>query len=66
MMISNLFQGVGEPPLILSISVICAIKEAVKASRAQVGLQGYFQLDSPATVQRIQEACGDQMALLMK
>ncbi|XP_053408870.1 xanthine dehydrogenase/oxidase-like isoform X2 [Mercenaria mercenaria] len=54
-------KGVGEPPLLLSMSVISAIKHAVQEARAQVGVHGYFQLDSPATVERIREACGNQM-----
>lgn len=57
-----LFQAIGEPPLLLSISVIMAIKEAVKAARAEIGQDGYFRLDSPATVERIRLACGDQLA----
>lgn len=59
-------KGVGEPPLLLSVSVLMAIKEAVKAARVQVGLHGHFTLDSPATVQKIQEACGGQRAALQK
>ena len=38
-----------------------AIKEAIKAARAEIGLSGYFRLDSPATVERIRLACGDQL-----
>lgn len=54
-------KGTGEPPYILSMSVIAAIKEAVLEARKQAGISGYFRLDSPATVQRIQEACGQQL-----
>ncbi|XP_060555536.1 xanthine dehydrogenase/oxidase-like, partial [Ruditapes philippinarum] len=57
----NSSKAVGEPPLLLSLSVIAAIKEAVLAARTQIGQNGYFRLDSPATVKRIQEACGKQI-----
>ena len=57
-----LLQAIGEPPLLLSVSVIMAIKEAIKAARAEIGLTGYFRLDSPATVERIRMACGDQLS----
>ncbi|XP_052796835.1 xanthine dehydrogenase/oxidase-like isoform X2 [Mya arenaria] len=54
-------KSVGEPPLILSMSVIAAIKHAVEAARAQNGQVGYFRMDSPSTVQRIAELCGEQI-----
>ncbi|XP_053406229.1 xanthine dehydrogenase/oxidase-like [Mercenaria mercenaria] len=54
-------KSAGEPPYILSLSVITAIKEAILAARAQIGKIGYFRIDSPATVHRIQEACGQQI-----
>ena len=60
------FQGVGEPPLLLSASVFCAIKDAVKEARAQIGLTGRFSLDSPATVERIKTACGNQLEMRSK
>lgn len=60
------WQGIGEPPLLLSVSVLMAIKEAIKAARAQIGLEGNFVLESPATVQRIRQACGDQMSAVVK
>ena len=56
-------QGVGEPPLLLSSSVLFAIKDAVKAARAQIDMTGNFTLDSPATVQRIKTACGNQLKM---
>ncbi|XP_053400447.1 xanthine dehydrogenase/oxidase-like [Mercenaria mercenaria] len=57
----NSSKGIGEPTYLLSFSVMSAIKEAVLAARTQIGKNGYFRLDSPATVQRIQEACGPQI-----
>lgn len=59
-------KGVGEPPYLLSASVLYAIKDAVTAARAQIGLKGHFKLDSPATVERIKTACGDQLAMRNK
>uniref|UniRef100_A0A1I8JI34 FAD-binding PCMH-type domain-containing protein n=1 Tax=Macrostomum lignano TaxID=282301 RepID=A0A1I8JI34_9PLAT len=59
-------KAVGEPPLNLAASVLTAIRQAVLAARldSQVelpnGHQGQlsFQLDSPATSERIRLACG--------
>jgi hypothetical protein len=47
----------GEPPLILAVSVFCALTQGVLAARIEAGQPGWFQLDAPATVARIQEAC---------
>ncbi|WAR11109.1 XDH-like protein [Mya arenaria] len=40
---------------------IYSSKHAVGAARAQQGQEGYFRMDSPATVQRIAELCGEQI-----
>lgn len=53
-------QAVGEPPLFLAASVFFAIKDAIKAARREVGINGPFRLDSPATAERIRMACEDQ------
>jgi xanthine dehydrogenase/oxidase len=50
---------VGEPPLILANSVYFAIKDAVRKFRKQLGLDTKFQMDSPATVEKVLEACND-------
>lgn len=50
-------KGTGEPPLVLASSVFFAIKHAILAAREDLGHSEWFELDSPATVQRIQEAC---------
>jgi xanthine dehydrogenase/oxidase len=52
-------KGVGEPPFYLGTSVFFAIKDAVASARADVGIQGFFQLSLPATVERIRMACRD-------
>lgn len=54
------FQGIGEPPLCLSVSIFFAIKEAIGAARKEVGMEGPFSLDSPATAERIRMACIDE------
>ncbi|XP_011496569.1 PREDICTED: xanthine dehydrogenase-like, partial [Ceratosolen solmsi marchali] len=54
-------KAVGEPPLFLASSVFFAIKEAIKASRAEMNIHGYFRLDSPATAARIRMACIDPL-----
>ncbi|XP_041098480.1 xanthine dehydrogenase/oxidase-like [Polyodon spathula] len=52
-------KAVGEPPLFLASSVFFAIKDAIYAARTESGLRGPFQLDSPATPERIRTACAD-------
>lgn len=50
-------KEVGEPPLVLATTVFLAVKDAVRTSRVERGLSGFFQLDAPATVQEISRAC---------
>jgi xanthine dehydrogenase/oxidase len=50
-------KEVGEPPLVLASTVFFAIKQAIRASRLERGLDGLFTLDAPATVQAVQQAC---------
>ena len=50
-------KEVGEPPLVLSSTVFFAIKDAIRASRLERGLDGLFRLDAPATVQEVSRAC---------
>ncbi|KAM3930799.1 xanthine dehydrogenase/oxidase [Leptodactylus fuscus] len=57
-------KAVGEPPLFLSASIFYAIKEAIMAARAETGITGIFRLDSPATPERIRNACVDQFTKL--
>jgi len=51
-------KGIGEPPILLSNSVYLAIKDAIYARRCDAGVKGHFQLDAPATVEKIRFACG--------
>ncbi|RXN20664.1 xanthine dehydrogenase oxidase [Labeo rohita] len=57
-------KAVGEPPLFLAASVFYAIKDAITAARAESGLTGPFRLDSPATPERIRNACEDKFTKL--
>jgi xanthine dehydrogenase/oxidase len=50
-------KEVGEPPLVLSSTVFFAVKDAVRASRVERGLDGIFRMDAPATVQEVSRAC---------
>jgi xanthine dehydrogenase/oxidase len=50
-------KACGEPPLVMSNSIIFAVKEAIKAAREDRGSMDYFKLDAPATVDCVQEAC---------
>lgn len=60
-------QAVGEPPLFLASSIFFAIKDAIRAARAQHGdnAKQLFQLDSPATPEKIRNACVDQFTTLV-
>ena len=50
-------KSTGEPPLVLSTSVFFAIRHAVSAARSEVGSSDWIDLDLPATVERIHNAC---------
>ncbi|MBB3609523.1 molybdopterin cofactor-binding domain-containing protein [Rhizobium sp. BK602] len=50
-------KEVGEPPLILANSVFFAIKDAVRESRRERGLDTLFTMRAPATVQEVSKAC---------
>ncbi|KAF1997919.1 xanthine dehydrogenase [Amniculicola lignicola CBS 123094] len=52
-------RGVGEPPLFMGSCVFFAIRDALKAARAQFGEHGLLSLQSPATVERIRISCAD-------
>jgi len=50
-------KAVGEPPFFLGASVFFAIKDAVRAARADAGLSSQFTLLAPATSEKIRMAC---------
>ncbi|PIO30993.1 hypothetical protein AB205_0063890 [Aquarana catesbeiana] len=58
-------KAVGEPPLFLSASIFYAIKDAITSARTESGITGSFRLDSPATPERIRNACVDQFTKLV-
>lgn len=50
-------KSTGEPPLVLANTVFFAIKHACLSARQDAGHDEWFELESPATVERIQLAC---------
>ncbi|MFL6230161.1 MAG: molybdopterin cofactor-binding domain-containing protein [Pyrinomonadaceae bacterium] len=50
-------KEVGEPPLVLAATAFFAIKHAVLDARRDRGHDEWFEMESPATVQRVREAC---------
>jgi hypothetical protein len=50
-------KNIGEPPVALAVSALLAVKRAVLSARADAGIDGWFELDAPATVARVREAC---------
>jgi xanthine dehydrogenase/oxidase len=55
-------KGIGEPPFFLGASVFFALREAVKAARAQNGLvDPLVGLKSPCTPETLRLACGDEL-----
>ena len=49
-------KEVGEPPLVLAVTVFFAVKNALRASRVERGLNPIFDLNAPATVQEVRRA----------
>eukprot|EP00112_Aurelia_sp_Birch-Aquarium-sp1_P022397 Seg63.5 transcript_id=Seg63.5/GoldUCD/mRNA.D3Y31 product="Xanthine dehydrogenase" protein_id=Seg63.5/GoldUCD/D3Y31 len=58
-------KAVGEPPLFLAASVFFAIKDAIQYARTNAGHHGIFQLEAPATAERIRMACKDEITNLV-
>ncbi|XP_046517798.1 xanthine dehydrogenase/oxidase-like [Equus quagga] len=60
-------KAIGEPPLFLASSIFFAIKDAIRAARAQHSdnnIKELFRLDSPATPEKIRNACVDKFTTL--
>ncbi|XP_037384165.1 xanthine dehydrogenase/oxidase isoform X1 [Talpa occidentalis] len=60
-------KAVGEPPLFLASSIFFAIQDAIRAARSQhkdCNTKKSFRLDSPATPEKIRNACGDKFTTL--
>ncbi|EXJ95419.1 xanthine dehydrogenase [Capronia coronata CBS 617.96] len=52
-------RGVGEPPLFMGSAAFFAIRDALKAARAEHGENAILNLRSPATPERIRISCAD-------
>lgn len=50
-------KGIGEPPLLLSISVYLALRDAITTARRDAGLPPVTRLDVPLTAEVIRSAC---------
>lgn len=50
-------RSTGEPPFVLANTVFFAIKHAILAACQDQGHNEWFELEAPATVERIQSAC---------
>lgn len=50
-------KGVGEPPLILAVSAVNALRQAVLSARAQSGNTTWMDIDVPLTPARVALAC---------
>jgi len=50
-------KSTGEPPFVLANSVFFAIKHAIMAARQAAERYEWFELESPATVERIRQSC---------
>lgn len=59
-------KGIGEPPLFLGSSVYFAIKDAISTFRKESGQSDYFELESPATCEKIVLACDSRFKLILK
>lgn len=54
-------RAIGEPPLFLASAVFFAIRQAIGEARKDCGQDGWFELDSPASVERIRSLCSDHI-----
>jgi len=47
----------GEPAMCIGLAGFYAVKDAIYSARHEAGTEGWFQMDSPASVDAIQQAC---------
>ncbi|KAJ1982432.1 hypothetical protein H4R34_001725 [Dimargaris verticillata] len=52
-------KGIGEPPLFLGSAVLFALRDAIKAARADHNIETPIRLHSPATAELLRLACQD-------
>ena len=50
-------KTLGEPPLVLSLCTFFSVRNAIEAARKELGITGFFALNSPLTVEQVQRAC---------
>jgi len=50
-------KAVGEPGVLGGVSVLTALRQAITSARKDGGLENWFQLDGPATAEKIALAC---------
>nr|BAS67018.1 aldehyde oxidase [Penaeus japonicus]BBC28100.1 aldehyde oxidase [Penaeus japonicus] len=51
-------KATGEPPLCLAYAVVTALRQAITSFRADHGDDSWFQMDTPITVEKVQQLCG--------
>ncbi len=56
------YQSVGEPPVLMGTAIVFAIKNAIRAARADAGIDTSFRLDIPVTCRDIRMACEDNIS----
>lgn len=58
-------KAIGEPPFCLGTSVYWSIKDAIYSRRQDAGVEGWAQLDSPCTPERVRMLCDDDVLELV-
>ena len=48
-------KAIGEPPILMSAAVFFALKQAIYASRADAKMEGWVQLDAPASPAQVRQ-----------
>ncbi|XP_076038721.1 uncharacterized protein LOC143023927 isoform X2 [Oratosquilla oratoria] len=57
-------KATGEPPLCMSYSLVMALRQAIASARADGGNDGWFQMDTPLTVERVQLLCNAAQSIV--
>ncbi|KAF2354200.1 Aldehyde oxidase/xanthine dehydrogenase molybdopterin binding [Trinorchestia longiramus] len=50
-------KATGEPPLCVSYVIVSALRQAISAVRSDAGVNGWFPMHTPLTVEKIQQLC---------
>jgi xanthine dehydrogenase molybdopterin-binding subunit B len=56
-------KGTGEPPILMAVSIMAALRHAVEAGRKETGKQDWHPLDCPLKPYKLSEACGAAASL---